>query len=71
MGVVVRPARDVKVGMMAKVNSFISKNLPGIGDRMATKQPKNLERDEPARDPEGTLYRPGEEGRTHGNHAKA
>ena len=65
----VKPQRDVKVGMMAKVNTFVARNLPAIGDRMAAKQVKNLQRDEPAQDPEGTLYVPGEDGRTHGDHA--
>jgi hypothetical protein len=64
----VKPARDVKVGMMAKVNTFVSKNLPGIADRMAAKQVQNLQRDEPAEHAAGTLYTPGEDGRTHGNH---
>ena len=67
----VKPQRDVKVGMMAKVNTFVAKNLPGIGDRMAAKQVKNFQRDEPVQEPEGTLYVPGEDGRTHGDHASA
>jgi len=67
----VKPARDVKVGMMAKMNTFMSKNLPGIADRMAAKQVQNLQRDEPVKEPAGTLYTPGEAGRTHGNHPSA
>jgi hypothetical protein len=67
----VKPTRDVKVGGMSKVNTFVSKNLPSIGDRMSAKQTKNLQRDEPPRDPEGTLYVPGESGETHGDHAQA
>src|SRR5438876_3093150 len=66
-----KPTRDIRVGMMSKVNTFVSKNLPAIGDRMSAKQLKNLQRDEPPADPSGTLYIPGEEGRTHGNHADA
>jgi len=68
LGAAVKPARDVKVGMMAKMNTFMSKNLPGIADRMAAKQVQNLQRDEPVKEPAGTLYTPGEAGRTHGNH---
>jgi len=71
LGAAVKPERDVKVGMMAKVNTFVAKNLPSIGDRMAAKQVKNLQRDEPVQEPEGTLYVPGEDGRTHGDHAGA
>jgi len=71
LGAAVKPERDVKVGMMAKVNTFVAKNLPSIGDRMAARQVQNLQRDEPEREPEGTLYTPGEDGRTHGDHASA
>jgi short-subunit dehydrogenase len=67
----VKPQRDIKVGMMARVNTFVAKNLPGIGDRMAARQVPNLQRDEPVKQPEGTLYVPGEDGRTHGDHASA
>jgi hypothetical protein len=66
----VKPTRDVKVGAMANVNTFASKNLPGIADRMSAKQLKNRQRDEPARHREGTLTSPEESGRTHGHHKK-
>jgi short-subunit dehydrogenase len=71
LGAAEKPTRDVKVGMMAKVNTFVAKNLPSIGERMAAKQVKNLQRDEPTEEPQGTLYTAGEEGRTHGDHAQA
>jgi short-subunit dehydrogenase len=67
----VKPTRDTRVGMMAKVNTFAAKNLPGVADRMAAKQVGNLQRDEPARrDRDGALNTPGESGRTHGDHGK-
>lgn len=66
-----KPTRDVRVGMMSKVNTFVAKNLPAIGDRMAAKQVKNLQRDEPARDREGALHVPSEDGHVHGDHASA
>jgi short-subunit dehydrogenase len=66
-----KPTRYTKVGMMAKVNTFVAKNLPGVADRMSAKQAEKLHRDEPARDREGTLYQGGESGRTHGDHAGA
>lgn len=66
----VKPTRDIKVGMMSKVNTFAAKNLPGVADRMSAKQVKNLKRDEPARDREGTLNKAGRSGRMHGNHPK-
>jgi hypothetical protein len=56
--------------MMSKVNTFAAKNLPGVADRMSAKQVKNLKRDEPAKDPEGTLNKPGRSGRKHGTHSK-
>jgi short-subunit dehydrogenase len=66
-----KPTRDVRVGGMSKLNTFVAKNLPGIADRMTAKQIDSLQRDEPPKHPEGTLYQPGESGRTHGDHANA
>jgi short-subunit dehydrogenase len=71
LGAATKPTRDVKVGMMSKVNTFVAKNLPGVGDRMAAKAVEELKRDEPPRDREGALHRPSEDGRVHGDHAKA
>ena len=65
----VKPTRDLRVGVMSKVNTFAAKNLPGLADRMAAKQEANLKRDEaPQRDREGALHIPGESGRVHGQH---
>jgi len=58
--------RAVKVGMMAKVNTAVAKFAPGIGDKMAAKYVNKQQYDEPPRDPDGTLYVPGESGHTHG-----
>ena len=66
-----KPTRDLRVGTMSKVNTFVAKNIPAIGDRMAAKQVENLHRDESPRDPEGTLYTRGESGEIHGAHAQA
>ena len=66
-----KPTRDIRVGGMSKLNTFVAKNLPGLADRMTAKQVESLQRDEPPRHPEGTLYQPGESGRVHGDHAKA
>src|SRR5688500_11553091 len=65
-----KPTRDLRVGTMSKLNTFVAKNIPAIGDRMAAKQVENLHRDEPPRDPEGTLYTPGESGQPRGDHAE-
>lgn len=64
----VKPTRETKVGMMAKVNTFVSKNLPGVADRMSAKQVENMKRDEPPTDREGALHRAGEGGKVHGRH---
>jgi NADP-dependent 3-hydroxy acid dehydrogenase YdfG len=68
LGAAVKPTRDAKVGAMAKVNTFVAKNLPGLGDRMSAKQSEKLHRDQAPRDPEGTLHKPGEGGQVHGDH---
>jgi len=71
----VSPTRAKKVGMMSKVNTFAAKNMPGIAERMAAKQVKNLQRDEPPQNRDGALHVPsessGDAGRTHGNHPDA
>jgi len=67
----VKPKRWVKVGTMAKVNAVTAKLFPGVADRMSAKQVEDMTRDEPPRDPEGTLNKPSEDGRVHGDHAAA
>jgi short-subunit dehydrogenase len=66
-----KPTRDVKVGLMSKVNTFAAKNLPGLHDRMSAKQVESLKRDEPPLDREGALHVPGGSGETHGRHQSA
>lgn len=60
------PARNVKVGTMARVNAVFSKMLPSLGHRMARMQMGRQQRDEVPHDRDGTLYRAGESGRIHG-----
>ena len=48
-----------------------AKLFPGVADRMSAKQVEDMTRDEPPRDPEGTLNKPSEDGRVHGDHAAA
>jgi short-subunit dehydrogenase len=66
----VRPTRDRKVGAMAVLNTATSKFVPRLADRMSAKYADRQQYDEPRRQPEGTLYRPGEatgvSGRTRG-----
>jgi len=63
----VKPERDVKVGAVAKLNTLTAKIAPGLGDKMAAKQADRQQYQEPPRNPEGTLYKPGESGQTHGS----
>jgi short-subunit dehydrogenase len=63
----VKPERDIKVGSMSKINTTVSKIAPSLGDKLSAKQADRQQREEWPRDPEGTLYKPGEAGRTHGH----
>jgi short-subunit dehydrogenase len=58
--------RDIKVGTLAKINTVTAKLAPSLGDKISAKQAGRQQQDEPPRDPEGTLYRPGHGGQVHG-----
>jgi NADP-dependent 3-hydroxy acid dehydrogenase YdfG len=68
-----KPTPNIKVGTMSKVNAFIAKNLPSVGERMASKQVPNLQRQEAAdqQDREGSLHVASEDGRVYGDHPQA
>lgn len=59
--------RDVKVGMMARVNVALSHLLPSLADRMARKRVDQQHYEEPPRHPAGTLHAPAGAGHTHGS----
>jgi short-subunit dehydrogenase len=61
------PARDVKVGMMAKLNTTTAKIAPKLGDKMSATYVDRQQYDEPPRRPEGSLYTPGHDGQIHGS----
>jgi short-subunit dehydrogenase len=63
----VTPTRFKKVGGSAKLNTFVAKFAPSIGDKMAAKQAHKQHYDERPRDPDGTLYKAGEAGQVHGS----
>ncbi|MDF3064497.1 MAG: short-chain dehydrogenase/reductase [Polyangiaceae bacterium] len=65
------PQRDVKVGGTAVFKTTLSKVAPSLADKLGTKMVDQQKADEPARDPEGTLYKAGESGRTRGSVARA
>jgi short-subunit dehydrogenase len=58
--------RDVRVGMMAVLNTITAKNMPSLSDKLAAKIGRTQMRDELPRDADGTLYKPGETGRIRG-----
>jgi short-subunit dehydrogenase len=66
LGAAASPAREVKVGMMAKVNTTLAKVAPGIGEWVAKLQADRQQYDEPPRDPAGSLHKPGVGGKIHG-----
>ena len=58
--------RDIKVGAMAKMNTFMAKLAPRLADRMSAKQASRQQKDLPPLNPQGTLYQAGESGRIYG-----
>jgi short-subunit dehydrogenase len=60
------PTRDVKVGLIASLDTAMEKLAPGLADKLSVLQVPRQQRDEPARDPMGALYRPGGSGMVYG-----
>jgi short-subunit dehydrogenase len=59
--------RDKKVGLMATMNTLTAKLMPGIADKLTARKVEQQQyRVPPQRDPNGALYQPSEDGRTHG-----
>jgi short-subunit dehydrogenase len=61
------PVRDVKVGAMASFDVAMEKLVPGLVDVMSVLQVPRQQTDEPAREREGSLYKPKAEGRIYGS----
>lgn len=59
--------RDITVGLMATLNTVTADLAPALADKLAAKQAERQLEDEAPRNPEGTLYRPGNAGHTHGD----
>ena len=52
-----KPTRDVKVGLMSKINTTMAKIAPALGEKIAAKQANRQQYDQPpSRDPEGGLW---------------
>src|SRR6185436_2242530 len=56
------PTHAIKVGAGAKLNAALAKVVPGLAKKLEAMQAGRQQYDEPPRDPEGTLNKPGEAG---------
>jgi short-subunit dehydrogenase len=61
------PVRNVRVGLMAKLNTTLFRVSPMLGEKLAALQAERQQYDAPPREPEGALHCPGEDGRLHGH----
>ena len=51
------PTRDVKVGLMSKINTTMAKIAPSLGEKIAALQANRQQYDQPpSRDPQGGLW---------------
>ena len=71
LGAAVKPAREVKVGMMAKLSAAAFDLAPALADWIAGKQVSRPQHDAPPVRPTGALYTAGEKGRVHGRPPEA
>jgi short-subunit dehydrogenase len=62
-----KPVRDIKVGMMAKLNTTMHKVMPALAEKIEAKQLDRQQYDEAPRNPDGALYTPGGGARVYGS----
>ncbi|GGF09002.1 SDR family oxidoreductase [Hymenobacter cavernae] len=63
------PERDIYIGGGGKMMSTLNKNLPSLMDFVNKKVTMKLQaRDEPPRNPSGSLHQPSNDGKVHGDH---
>lgn len=62
-----KSAREIKVGMVAKINTTMHKVLPSIAQKLDAMQAGRQQYDEPPRNPDGALYQAGGGGRIYGS----
>ncbi|MEO6823779.1 MAG: SDR family oxidoreductase [Nitrosospira sp.] len=58
--------RDVRVGVMAVINTTVANLIPSLGDKMSAKRMNSQQENILPIHPEGTLYKPGITGSSHG-----
>jgi short-subunit dehydrogenase len=62
------PTRDIKVGMMSKINTTTAKIAPSLGEKIAAKQANRQQYDQPpSRDPRGALWHASGDGDIYGH----
>ena len=59
--------REVRVGVMAKLNTSMHKVLPSLAQKIEALQARRQQYDEAPRNPDGALYRPGGGGQVYGS----
>lgn len=64
------PTRSLKVGAMASIDVAMGKFLPGVVDALSVIQVPRQQTDAAPRNPGGTLFTPGSEGRIYGHGGK-
>jgi short-subunit dehydrogenase len=65
------PTHHIKVGMMAKINTAMHDILPRLAGKIEAKQADRQQYDEPPRNADGALYKPGETGKVYGSGGRA
>jgi short-subunit dehydrogenase len=66
------PTRDVRVGMMSKINTTTAKLIPALAEKLAAKQADRQQYDQPpSRDPEGGLWQASGGGDVYGERPRA
>jgi short-subunit dehydrogenase len=58
--------RDVRVGVMAVINTTVANLIPSLGDKMSAQRVNSQQENILPVHPEGTLYKPGVTGSSHG-----
>ncbi|MDB5852448.1 MAG: short-chain dehydrogenase [Herminiimonas sp.] len=61
------PTHHVKVGMMSKINTVMHDVVPALAQKIEAMQANRQQYDEPPRDADGALYKPGRTGKVYGS----
>ena len=61
------PTRDIKVGALSKINTTVQNLMPAMAQKVEARQATRQHYDEPPRNPEGALFKPGGTGQVYGS----